>query len=203
MKKTIDARGLACPQPVILTKKAIEAGEADLLEIIVDNEAANENVSRLVQKSGLEVKGSKEKEGDFFLYVPLKDSVKIEDFDANEYPCPVPQAGGKVIFIRTDKIGLGDNELGAKLMQAFVYTLTELDNKPAKILFMNAGVSLCLNDYPAIDHLKTLAANGCELLVCGTCLDWLGVKDKLAVGRVSNMYDIAGAMLEKEVVVTI
>lgn len=203
MKKTIDARGLACPQPVILTKKAIEAGGADLLEIIVDNDAAKENVSRLVQKSGLEVKDVKEKEGDFFLYAPLKESVKIEDFDANEYPCPIPQAAGKVIFINTDKIGLGDDGLGAKLMQAFVYTLTELDNKPAKILFMNGGVKLCLHDYPAVEHLKTLAANGCELLVCGTCLDWLGVKDKLAIGRVSNMYDIAGAMLDKESVVNV
>ncbi len=203
MKKLIDARGLSCPQPVVETMRALKEGGFEELEIIVDNEAAKENVSRFLKKSEVSISEILADGNIYHIISKIKKVVKSEDFDANEYPCPVPQKTGRTIFIAKDAIGSGSEELGQKLMKAFLFSLTEIDNKPVRIIFMNSGVKLCITGNDAVNNLKSLQEAGTDILVCGTCLDYFGISDKLEVGIVSNMYDIAEHLIGDEKVLKI
>ncbi|MFH1487035.1 MAG: sulfurtransferase-like selenium metabolism protein YedF [Chloroflexota bacterium] len=180
MGKTVDARGLACPQPVILTRKALEqAGE---VTTIVDNVAARDNVSRMAKNQGCEVNVQ---ERDHAFYVHL---VK-----AGEQPtlgAVVPAGGPTVLFIGADTIGRGSEELGGRLMKAFIGTIGQLAAMPKTIVFMNGGVRLVAEESPVLADLRFLNEHGIELLACGTCLDHFGIKDKVAVGKISNMLEI-------------
>jgi selenium metabolism protein YedF len=201
MKKIIDARGLDCPKPVLETKKALENKDLTQLEIIVDNQAAVDNVSRFLKKTGNSVTKVIESKGIFTIYASLgKQNDPAQETAAQ--PLPVSTAA-KTVFIASDAIGHGSAELGKKLMKAFTFTLTELETPPKRLLFMNAGVYLCLNNSDSLPNLKTLARRGVDIHVCGTCLDYLGVSNQLAVGKVSNMYDIASHLLEDTAVIKI
>lgn len=177
----LDCRGLACPLPVIETKKAL-AGAGDTLEVLVDNQTAKENVIKFAtaQQCGVNV----ENEGDNF-------SIKITKPAAAKVPAR--QQGGRIWIITQDTLGNGSKELGAVLMKSFFYTLTEQE-PPEKLLFINSGVMLTLVDSPVLGHIKTLAEAGADVLSCGTCLDYYAVKDQLAAGGVTNMYAIVEAM---------
>ena len=185
MKKEIDARGLACPQPVILTKKALEDhGE---IVVIVDNETAQENVKRMAQSQGCEV-SIKEKEGDIHVSI------------TRGYSCDIPEdeaaSGGPiVVVIASDTMGRGDDELGTLLMKSFIHTTLETSPQPDTLVFFNTGVKLTIYGSEILEDLKTLSNRGVKILVCGTCLGYFEIKDQLAAGTVSNMYDIAEAML--------
>ncbi|MDP8221100.1 MAG: sulfurtransferase-like selenium metabolism protein YedF [Candidatus Stygibacter frigidus] len=198
MKKVIDARGLDCPKPVLRTKKALELGGVDQLEILVDNKAARDNVSSFIEKSGSKVDRIKETIGDFTIYATVQRSAG-NDIKSEE----AADAAGKTVFISSDCLGIGSDDLGRKLMKAFTFTLTELDTPPTRILFMNSGVYLCLNDSDSLPNLKILADSGTDILVCGTCLNFFEIADNLAIGKVSNMYDIADHLMTDKRVVKI
>ncbi|MBC7265704.1 MAG: sulfurtransferase-like selenium metabolism protein YedF [Coriobacteriia bacterium] len=110
---------------------------------------------------------------------------------------------GKVVFICTDKIGQGDEELGRKLIGSFLYSLARTEPKPEAVLFMNAGVRLACEGSPALDDLRLLAEDGVAIKSCGTCLDYYGLKDQLAIGEVGNMNDTAATFMAASDVVTI
>ena len=98
-----------------------------------------------------------------------------------------------VILIASDRLGRGDDDLGAALMLAALKTLPKTGGTPpSHILFMNAGVKLCCAGSKALKDLHALEASGVELLNCGTCLDWFDLEDALEVGRASNMKEILG-----------
>lgn len=202
-KKVIDTSGLPCPQPVIKTKQILEEGCFEHLEVIVDNLAAKENVSRFLTKSKVKIARIENNAGKFHIFAQIKEAKPSKDFAEDEYLCSVPQITGKTLFITKDALGTGSKELGKKLMKAFLYTLTQLENKPTLLLFMNSGVKLCVEGSDSVPNLKTLSEKGTELLVCGTCLDYFGISEKLQVGKISNMYDIAGHLLDDERVVKI
>jgi selenium metabolism protein YedF len=193
MSMIIDARGLACPQPVVLTKKALEKG--DDLTVIVDNAAAKQNVSRLAESHGLGV--SVEEKGDG-IYLRLTRS-------ADE------SLGGKgpllfeptVLLVAANTLGRGDDELGSVLMRTFVHTLTESEIKPHKIVFMNSGVKLVAQGSEVVDDLRVLEKESVEILACGTCLGHYGLKDAVKVGRISNMYEITMALMKATKVICI
>jgi selenium metabolism protein YedF len=204
--KSVDARALACPKPVLLTKDAISDEAVNQVEIIVDNSAALENVKRFLTKFNFEVKNVNQAGKDFHIFADrLNATVADSDFDVNEYPCPVPtpQSKGKTVFIKSEYLGIGDDKLGALLMKAFIYTLNEVDNKPERLLFMNSGVKLCIEGAITLANLQQLEENGVDILVCGTCLDFFGLSSQIKVGKVSNMYDIAGSLTADPNVVTI
>jgi selenium metabolism protein YedF len=201
MKKVIDARGLDCPKPVLETKKALENGGYTQLEIIVDNKAARDNVNRFLDKTGNSINKIIETKGDFTIYATCgKTSAKTAEQSVSSNPA---NAAAKTIFIGSNAIGHGSDELGKKLMKAFTFTLTELETPPGRLLFMNAGVFLCLKDSDSLPNIKILADRGVDILVCGTCLNFFAVSDQLALGKISNMYDIAGHLLEDNAVITI
>ena len=118
--------------------------------------------------------------------------------------CAAGGGCGYAVFVGKDHVGEGDGELGHNLMKMALYTLSESDDVPASLLFMNAGVKLVAGgEQQVVDSVRALEEKGCEVLVCGTCLDFYGCKDQLAVGEVSNMYDILGRMQEAAKVITL
>ena len=87
-------------------------------------------------------------------------------------------------------MGLGNDELGATLMKGFIYAVSQLDELPKTMLFYNGGAKLTVEGSASLEDLKSLQAQGVEILTCGTCLNFYGLSDKLAVGEVTNMYAI-------------
>lgn len=202
MKLLIDARGLACPQPVIKTKKALEEEGVTQVEVVVDNPAARDNVSRFARNAGFAIE-SVTPEGEDFRIIIVEQDVAEEDVQPQAPTPKATQYAGKTVFIGSDVIGSGSDELGAKLMKAFCYALTEISVPPKQLIFMNAGVKLCVEGSAALGNLQTLDQRGVEMLVCGTCLDFFGLSNSLKVGNVSNMYDIAEQLLGEGSVVRI
>jgi selenium metabolism protein YedF len=195
MTKVLDARGLPCPQPVVLTKKAI--AEADEVTTIVDNETAMHNVSRIAERAGFRVE-VEEREGDFYLHLTREAPV------AEEEVCVAPaSAGPTVVFIPAYAIGRGPGDLQEILIRAFLHTLNEVEPLPDAIIFINTGVKLTVEGSPVIEDLRALEEKGAEILICRTCLDYFGLKDKVAVGEVSNMYTIAETLLRAGKVVSL
>ena len=198
MSQIIDARGKACPTPVIMAKKAISAGESSFT-VLVDNTTAVENLKRLAENQGFDAAVT-EQGGAFHLAFVRTGCPACEE--AVNSPLPAP-GGDWAVFVGRDIIGDGDRELGTNLMRMFFYTLSQGEDKPGAVLFMNAGVKLPTLDEQIVEHLKALSAVGVEILVCGTCLNFYGLTDRLRVGTVSNMYDIVTRMQKAGKVVSL
>ena len=193
----IDARGKACPQPVILAKKEIDGGCRDLT-VLVDNKTAVENLTRLGNSAGMTVTTGETAQG---LFVRLTGEGKIVEEPV--IACPTT-GNGYAVFIGKDVVGAGDRELGYNLMKMALYTLAQGDSVPAHVLFMNDGVKLPAGEeQQVIDSLMTLIEKGSIVLVCGTCLNYYGIADRLKAGTVSNMYDIMSAMQRADKVITL
>ncbi len=188
MKKIIDARGLSCPQPVILTKKGLE--ECDEVTTIVDNRIALENVTKLAESRGCTVE-VEEKDGEYHLLISKSCCDVIT---SNEEQV--------VVLITSNLFGQGEEELGKTLMQSFLYALTQVENIK-QLIFMNSGVYLTTEGSAVLELLKTMDESGVEILSCGTCLDYYGLKDKLAVGKVTNMYAAVEAITSAARAVTL
>ncbi len=225
MKKIIDGRKLPCPQPLMMTKKAVDKGDSDIIEVIVDNEAGRENIIKYANHAKIKIAGITENNGEIRLtLIPegFSDSEKdtLEDTPAPE--CITGEdtedtethkdgdgglTGGtntaKTVFIRTDTIGTDNKELGQLLMRGFLYTLTEMDDKPAEIIFMNEGVKLAVEGSDSLENITKLENAGISVLVCGTCLDYLKLTSKLKAGKISNMYEITERLLAASSVLTV
>lgn len=188
MTKVVDARGLACPQPVILTKRAM--AESTEVVTIVDNETSRDNVLRMAKKAGRLV-SVEEKEDGFYLHIGSAQS----EPEVKTAPAPVGVAGPAVLVVSADTMGRGPEELGQILIGAFFHTLGEVEPRPETIIFFNTGVRLVVGDSPVLEDLCALQEAGTQILACGTCLDYLGLKERVSVGQISNMYTIAETLL--------
>ena len=198
MKKVIDAKGKACPMPVIMAKKEIDAG-VKFFEIEVDNKIAVENLKKLANSQGFTTT-IEENDGNFRVNFSNGCEECEEVLAKVEGKKPL---GNWSIFINKEIIGAGNEELGQSLMKMFIYTISEGEDLPKSILFMNGGVKVPSLNEQGIEHLKVLQDKGVELLVCGACLNFYGLEDKLEVGKISNMYEITNAMKEASKVITI
>lgn len=191
----LDAAGKACPIPVIMSKKELDNGTQSL-EIIVDGQTQIDNLERLGNTYGRPISTSPN--GDKFL-------VSFADGDGK-----IPEAANSfkddsyAVFFNKAAVGSGDAELGLNLAKMAIYTLSESENIPTYVLFMNDGVKLTTGIEPQIiDNLNTLIEKGAKVLVCGTCLNFFGIKDDCKIGTVSNMFDILGAMQDVSKVITL
>ena len=110
---------------------------------------------------------------------------------------------GKVIWVLNDRLGEGDPELGSLLMQKFIYSLARADEAPEKMLFMNAGARLTCEGSNVLDDIELLVSKGTTVSTCGTCLEFYGIKDKLAVGLVGNMDGTAASVMAADDVVVL
>lgn len=183
----IDARGLACPKPVINTKKELDKLENGIVLVTVDNAIARENILKLSKSLNCEVSTIKEEKDLIVLEIKKGKDVIIENKKNEELE-------DKCIFISSDKMGQGNDELGDVLIKGFIYTLTEVKPYPKHIVFVNSAVNLTAKNKATIENLKILEECGVEILSCGTCLDYYGLKESLEVGCVTNMYNIVDIM---------
>lgn len=179
-QKTLDCRGLACPQPVINTKEALEGAAGPIL-VIVDNQASCTNVRRFAESQGARVEVA-EKAGEFHMTIEQGQSPPIV--------CQTTPGGNTVVYVSSEGMGRGDDELGGVLMAAFLDTLSQFKGEISHAIFVNAGARLAVEGSPVLEQVRQLEELGVEVLVCGTCLNHFDIKDKLAVGSVSNMYAI-------------
>ncbi len=184
MKRTVDARGLGCPIPVIKTKKALEEIKNGSVLTIVDNEIAKENVSKLVKSLNFEYNISENK-GEFYIDIIKGETDQVVRIDE------IGDKYDSVILCTSDVFGDGDRTLGDVLIRGYFYTLTESDILPKIIIFLNSGAKLTTKGSKILKDLRMLEEQGVEILTCGTCLDFYDLKSDLEVGGVSNMYTIS------------
>ena len=198
----VDARGLSCPQPVIDTRKALKTRPDRIIEVLVDNDAAVENVSRTARSLDCEVGLESLDGGAFCLRIKKPDGFEAEPStkgDEEVSSCYlVPKI---VVLLASDKIGTGDDALGKKLMNVFADVAGQFSPRPTTIAFVNSGINLVMKDSEVTDAFAELEKQGVELLVCSVCLDHFKLMDKLAVGKVSNMFDIGLRMMEADRVI--
>jgi len=181
----VDARGKTCPQPVIMTKKEIDLGE-NSITTIVDNETAKQNIIKLGTKLNYSFSELSKEDG---IYITLNKGETIENVDYVSPDIELSKSNKGFVF-GTDVLGSGSDKLGKMLMKGFIYTITETKPYPNFIVFLNSGVKLTTEGSESLDDLKKLEGEGVKIVSCGTCLDFFEIKTKLAVGQVSNMYDI-------------
>lgn len=195
---TVDARGDACPIPVVRTKNAVKAlGGPGKVKTLVDNEIAVQNLTKMADRKGW--KASSKKTGEDTYEVLLSVGTAPQEKDEAETAC-IPDTRKKktVIQVASDTVGSGNDELGHVLMKSFVYALTQQDVLPETMIFYNTGAKLTCEGSPVLEDLQILAAMGVEIVTCGTCLDFQHLKEKLQIGTVTNMYDIAERLLKAD-----
>lgn len=183
----VDARGLDCPKPVINTKKELDKIENGIVIIKVDNYIAKENILKLASSLNCEAKITKDEKDLIEIEIKKGESDIIEKKQDNDL-------ADRCIFISSDKMGKGNDELGEVLIKGYIYTLTETKPYPKYLVFINSGVKLTTKNEATIENLKILEEAGVEILSCGTCLDYYNLKDNLQVGSVTNMYTIVDIM---------
>ena len=194
MEKIIDCMGMACPLPVVNAKKASEELHAgDVLTILVDNEIAVQNLTRFAEHKGFGVSARKKSDKEYAVVMQIAGTAPAAAEE--EIVCTVDsRRKGMLVVLSGSEMGTGDTRLGTSLMKAFVFALTKQDQLPDTILCYNTGAYLTCEGADTLEDLKLLESEGVTILTCGTCLDFYGLKEKLAVGSVTNMYDIVERM---------
>ncbi|MDY2950503.1 MAG: sulfurtransferase-like selenium metabolism protein YedF [Eubacteriales bacterium] len=184
----VNAVGDQCPIPVVKATKALgEFKEAGTLEVQVDNEIAIQNLTRLADSKGL--KSRSEKLGDNLFAITMEVNGPLT-MGGEDLSCHTDNRGDFVVAIDTDAMGRGSDDLGRTLMKGFIYAVSQLETLPKTILFYNGGAKLTTEGSVSLEDLKSMEAQGVQILTCGTCLNFYGLADKLAVGSVTNMYVI-------------
>lgn len=194
----LDCQGLACPQPVLQCRNTINQKIPYRLVVIVDNEAAKQNVSRFLESQDYKVQNIQKQNGVFELIAEHAQSkiTKQEPRTNDSKERAIPQTAETIqeekqlVFVTSDKLGHGDDELGEKLMHNFLATLPELGDSLWRIILINSGVKLAIQRNAAINHLKELEKSGVSILVCGTCLDHFQLLEQKQVGSTTNMMDV-------------
>ena len=164
----------------------------ETIEVLVDNEIAVQNVTKLAKEQGGEVSSEKLGEKEYKVTIKMQGAPAVDA----EVVCTPDQKGDLIVVVSSDRMGTGNDELGKVLIKGFIYAVTQLDTLPKKMLFYNGGATLTTEGSDSIEDLKSLEAQGVEILTCGTCLDYYHLKDKLVVGGVTNMYSIVESMAE-------
>lgn len=183
MGKIIDCRGLACPKPVIITKKELDSIEQGEITSIVDNEVARENLKKLSESLGTEIS------------IEEKESLYYVTFTKKSGNAVISSRDGKlVILVGSEFLGNGDDTLGKALMKSYMFALSESSSIPETMLFVNGGVKLTTEGSDVLESLEKLKAMGVDIMSCGTCLDFYNLKDKLVIGTITNMYTIIDKM---------
>lgn len=213
---TLDCKGLACPEPVLRTRELIEKQKPVEFTVIVDNSPAVENITRYVNNNGYSVANVVQKADNCFELTVQKVESTMDEHEEvpglerthfftdaeifnkeplflkkGEVPADYTDHSKKrktVVLLATDKLGHGDDELGAKLMENFLATLPEMD--VWQIIMVNGGVHLATKEGKNLESLKKLAEQGVKINVCGTCLNHFGLLEAKKIGETTNMLDI-------------
>lgn len=204
MTQYIDARGQACPLPVVRAKKALSALTEGFLEVLVDNETSKKNLEALAKTLKIETKSENRGQSEFA--VIFAKGTTMQNINA-PVKTALPHAAlplsekGVVVVIASEYMGAGDQTLAAILMKSFIFALTQLDILPQTVLLYNGGVKLACKNSVVLDDLKALAQVGVSILCCGTCLDYYGLTDSLSVGKITNMYEIVEKQMHARAII--
>jgi selenium metabolism protein YedF len=182
----IDCRGLPCPQPVVLTKRVLDQIAEGETVTIVDNEIARDNLIRLARNYAYDV-DVEQTGNDYRVRITKSESI---------LPTQLEPVEDIVIMVTGSVLGRGDDTLGNVLIKSFFYTLNENDVVGKTLIFLNSGVKLTCSGSEVLEHLMSLEKRGTEILSCGTCLDFYGLKEKLCVGKITNMYHILELLIK-------
>lgn len=205
--------GQTCPVPVVMTLKALQQAKAgDVVEVLVDNEIAVQNLMKMAKNRGCRCEAQKQEEKRFSVMITVaeqpeqvaKGDAENAAVEAEDNITCQPFSGvsiGIVVVIDGATMGRGNDELGKVLMKGFIYALSQQEPLPETMLFYNGGVMLTTEGSDSITDLKSMEALGVKIYSCGTCLDYYGRKDQLEVGEVTNMYDIVEKMMQAKKVV--
>ena len=195
----IDARQLACPAPVLMTKEAIEKSQPAVIAVRVDNAASSQNVSRFLESQGYTV--TVEPQGEEYRLTGSSEGGTLPQSAAEDAE---PAAERKImVMVTTDRMGYGDDDLGVKLMVNFLKTLNEMGAELWRLVLVNNGVKLAVTGSEVLDVLRQLESDGISILVCGTCLTHFDLLEQKQVGETTNMLDIVTAMQLADKVINI
>ena len=198
----VNAMGDTCPIPVVKTKNAIkEMGGSGTVEVLVDNEIAVQNLTKMANQKGYQISSKKLEEGKYQALITVGEGVAEEAAEEETYCVPDGRAKKTVVVIDSNLMGRGNDELGKVLMKGFIYAITQQDVLPGKIVFYNGGATLTCEGSDSLEDLQSLEAQGVEIVTCGTCLNYYEMSDKLKVGTVTNMYDICETMVTADLIV--
>ena len=200
----VNSIGDACPIPVVKTLNAIkELKGADVIETLVDNETAVQNLIRMADKKGCKVSAEKISDKEFKVTIEVGEAALAAPIDTENVTCELPKSGKKntVVVISSKAMGHGGDELGAALMKGFIFALSQQETLPNTILFYNGGANIPVEGSVSLEDLKNMEAQGVEILTCGTCLNFYGLTEKLAVGEVTNMYTIVEKMTGADLII--
>jgi len=185
--KRLDCRGLACPKPVLETKAFIEANPSEIFEVWVDNSVSSQNVTRFLASQHWS--STVKEEPGLFIITAAPPTCELA------FSSEKPSSDERIlVFIPTDCLGSGDDELGKRLLKSLISTLKEMGNALWRIVLVNGGVRLTVNGSACLEDLKALEASGVSILVCGTCLQHFGLVEQKQVGETTNMLDIVTSL---------
>lgn len=185
----VNAVGMVCPLPVIETRKALKENEQ--VETTVDNKVATENLRRMAAQMGYEYDLKEEGADRFVVTITKTQGAETAETDPDT---AVKAADEFVVVIDSVTMGNGAEQLGKNLMKTFIYTLTEQEVLPQRIIFYNGGVQLLTEGSEVLEDLQKLAAEGVEIYGCGACLNFYGLTEKVKVGEITNMFSIVEMM---------
>ena len=201
----VNALGDACPIPVVKTKNAIrELGSSGVVEVSVDNEIAVQNLIKMAKQKNYEFSYEKKSDTEYIVTIGINSDSKTDTNTVSKISGTQKDEISlkeTVVVIDSDKMGDGDEEFSKTLLKGFIYALSSQDIPPAKIIFYNTGVKMTTEGSESIEDLKVLANAGAKIYSCGACLNNYGLSEKLLIGEVTNMYDIAGYLLNADLVV--
>jgi len=201
-EKFVDARGLECPQPVVLTRNAMMQPGIDEVHVFVSSDIQAENIQRMARTEGWNT--ASHKQGNEIEVIATRSGAPAEAQAAPATRCASRNGSDApvvAVFVSSDLFGSGDDELGRILMRAFIKTIKDLEPLPSKVIFANAGVRLTTEGSSLLEDLQHLESSGIQIISCGTCLDYFHLIDKLKVGVASNMYEIAQSLVDADRVV--
>ena len=200
--KIVDTRGLTCPAPLIRTRQGLtEAAPDEDVQVLIDNSVSLSNVKRYLSDNKLHF--TVKEEGDLSIVTVRRGDKEGLDDNETEYctietPAASPGRRTSVVAITSERMGSGDDELGAKLMISFFRTLVMLKPAPDSILFYNAGVKLAMDDSPVLEHIRELMEKGTAIYLCSACISHFAIKDRLPVGNFSDMYQIINILKDAD-----
>lgn len=195
----VDARGLACPMPVIKTKKALEEIKEGIIDVVVSDNVPKENILKFAKSISCEATVMKDEDEEKIIRI-IKGNISSE---GAELDIDDKTDSGEVIVIMSSRMGSGNDELGEVLIKSYLFALNESSPLPRSVIFLNGGVELTTKNEACVEHIRLLESKGVEVLSCGTCLDYYNLKQDLKVGTITNMYTIVEAMKSASNVVTI
>ena len=205
--ETLDMRGKPCPIPVVNAKNALAEQGTQGVALIVDNFVAVQNLEKMAKGSGLGFSYVEDSESQYTVTI-VKDASQLPGEIEAKAEAPVTATGGRggrgpVVLVTSDSMGRGSEELGRLLIKGFIFSLTQLDQLPEAVIFLNGGARLTTEGAATVNDLKTLLGQGVEIYTCGTCANYYKLTDALAVGSITDMMNITNKLAKASSVIAV